>query len=194
MVIDRYYIENFLDKHAGDVKGRVLEMGSDDYTRQFGGPKVLKSDILDVSKGNLRATIIGDLTAADHIPSDLFDCAIVTQTLQMIFDIQAAVKHLHRILKPGGVLLVTSAGTSKVWRFEDVDPWGEYWRLTSQSAQRLFSDRFGAENVKVESYGNILTSVGFLHGLAREELTRRELDHYDPRYEVIVGVRAVKAG
>ncbi len=170
-----------------------MEMANDDYTRRFGGPKVVKSDILDVSKDNLRATIVTDLTTADDIPSNLFDCAIVTQTLQMIFDIQAAVKHLHRILKPGGVLLVTSAGTSKVWRFEDVDPWGEYWRLTGQSAQRLFSDRFGRENVKVETYGNILTSIGFLHGLSQEELTRRELDHYDPRYEVIVAVRAVKA-
>ena len=36
--IDRYYIEKFLDQHADDVRGRVLEVQEDDYTTRFGGP------------------------------------------------------------------------------------------------------------------------------------------------------------
>ena len=35
--IDRYYIEGFLARHAGDVHGRVLEIGDNTYTRRFGG-------------------------------------------------------------------------------------------------------------------------------------------------------------
>ena len=35
--IDRYYIEKFLDAHARDVRGRVLEIQDSYYTRRFGG-------------------------------------------------------------------------------------------------------------------------------------------------------------
>jgi len=38
-VIDRYYIEKFLNEHIRDVKGRVLEMGERTYTKQFGGDR-----------------------------------------------------------------------------------------------------------------------------------------------------------
>lgn len=86
-IIDRYYIEGFLASHAGDIRGRVLEMGDAAYTRRFGGDRVTKSDVMHVVSGNPEATIVGDLTRADHIPSDSFDCIILTQTLQMIVDV-----------------------------------------------------------------------------------------------------------
>ncbi len=35
--VDRYYIEQFLAECAGDVRGRVLEIGTDEYTRRYGG-------------------------------------------------------------------------------------------------------------------------------------------------------------
>ena len=50
--IDRYYIENFLAYHADDIRGRVLEIGDDSYTRQFGGGRVEVSDVLHVTEGN----------------------------------------------------------------------------------------------------------------------------------------------
>jgi SAM-dependent methyltransferase len=110
----------------------------------------------------------------------------------MIYDVRAALRHLYRILKPGGVVLVTSHGISKVGRREGIDPWGEYWRFTSQSVRRLFEEVFPPANIKVETYGNVLAAITFLHGLAAEELRREELDCFDPDYEVLVTVRAVK--
>src|SRR5690606_11879416 len=38
--VDRYYIENFLEHHRADVRGRVLEIGDASYTRRFGGDQV----------------------------------------------------------------------------------------------------------------------------------------------------------
>ena len=61
-------------------------------------------------EGNPQATIVADLTDAPHIPDDTFDCAIVTQTLQFVYDVRAAFATLHRILAPGGVLLATVPG------------------------------------------------------------------------------------
>ena len=136
--IDRYYIESFLAHHAADIYGHVLEVADHTYTRQFGGTRVQQSDVLHVAPQHPGATITADLTCADHLPSETFDCVIFTQTLQFIYDVRAALRTLYRILKPGGVLLATGNGISQIARW-DMDHWGEYWRFTSLSARKLFT-------------------------------------------------------
>ena len=160
--------------------------------RKFGGDRVIKSDVLHVEGGNPRATIVADLTCANDLPSNTLDCIICTQALSFIYDVRTAIQALHRILKPHGVLLATSHGISQISR-NDMDRWGEYWRFTTLSARRLFEEVFPSDHVTVEAYGNVLAAVSFLHGLAAEELTKEELDHIDPDYEVLITVRAVKA-
>jgi SAM-dependent methyltransferase len=188
--IDRVYVERFIGGHAADIHGRVLEIAAPDYTSRF-GTSVEKVDILMASEGNPDATIVGDLADAPHIPDDSFDCAIVTQTLQFVYDIRAALATLHRILAPGGVLLATVPGITKISPPED-ETWGEWWHLTSRSAQRLAEEAFGEGAVEVQAYGNVLTASGFLYGLAASDLKPEELDARDRLYEVIVGIRAVK--
>jgi len=48
MFIDRYYIDQFMQRRSSDIRGYVLEIGDDVYTRLFGGESVCKCDILDV--------------------------------------------------------------------------------------------------------------------------------------------------
>jgi glycosyltransferase involved in cell wall biosynthesis len=189
--IDRYYIERFLTANAEVIRGRVLEIGDDRYTRKFGGDRVTRSDVLHVQPGNPRATIVADLTCADHIPSNLFDCIILTQTLPFIYDIHAAVRTLHRILQPGGVALATVGGITQISR-RDTDCWDYYWGFTTGSARLLFEEAFPVVNVRVDSFGNALAATAFLHGLAAEELRPTELDHSDPDYEFLVTIKAVK--
>jgi SAM-dependent methyltransferase len=190
--IDRYYIAQFLDAHRTDIRGRVLEIGDPDYTNRFGDDRVERADVLHYVEGNPLATIVGDLEDGAGIPSGAFDCVVLTQTLQMISDPRAAVRTLHRICKPGGVVLMTGHGTSKIARHIDRDDWGEYWRFTRLSAQLLFADVFGAENVSASSYGNVLSCTAFLHGVAAEELAPAEIDHRDRDFEVLVAVHARK--
>jgi SAM-dependent methyltransferase len=189
--IDRYYIERFLSAHASDIRGHILEFGDDSYTRSFGGDRVKKTDVLHAREGNPRATIVGDLTSAEHIPSGTFDCVICTQVLMYVYRIGTAIRTLQRILKPGGVLLATLPGISQIAR-GDMEQWGEYWRFTTMSAERLFAEVFPPEEIKVAGYGNVLAAVAFLHGLAAEELEPEELDYNDSNYEVSITVRAVK--
>jgi hypothetical protein len=59
------------------------------------------------------------------------------------------------------------------------------------SAQRLFTEKL-PENVEVQFRRNVLTAAALLHGLAGEELTLQELDHYNPHYEALITVRTVK--
>jgi SAM-dependent methyltransferase len=189
--IDRYYIANFLSSHASDIRGHVLEIGDDRYTRRFGGDRVTRADVLDQQHDDSSPTIVADLTSAGHVPSDTFDCIICTQTLQFIYDLQAAVATLHRILRPGGVLLGSFPTVSQICRY-DMERWGDYWRFTSAAARRLLGDVFGDEQVAVEAQGNVLAALGFLHGMAAQELTAEELNFHDPDYELLITARAVK--
>lgn len=188
--IDRYYIERFLAEHAGDVRGRVLEVGDDAYTRRFGGAAVTRSDVLHVAPGNPKATIVGDLAEGARMPAEAFDCIILTQTLQLIYDVPAAIRVLHQSLAPGGVLLATCPGISQIDRGE----WGRrwYWSFTTASVRRLFDEHFPAGELSVEGRGNVLSAIAFLEGLAVHELRPDELDAFDACYPVSILIRAVK--
>jgi len=190
--IDRYYVEAFLHDNRADIKGRVLEIGDNLYTRQFGGAQVERSEILHAAPDNPAATYVDDLTTGASLPNDAFDCIVCTQTLHVIPDMAAAIATLHRVLRPGGVLLVTAPGISQIYRDED-GRWGDYWRLTDRSARWLFERQFGASGISVVQRGNVLSATAFLQGLASSELTRAELGVTDPDYQVSLGIRAVKA-
>lgn len=188
--IDRYYIESFLEAHRGDVQGHVLEVAEDTYTRRYGGAHVSQNDVLHISPDHPAATLTGDLTAANHIPSDTFDCIVLTQTLQLIYDVEAAMETLHRILQPGGVLLATVPGITPIPADIEGEAW--YWSFTRHSLSRLAAAPFGTEQVEVHSYGNVLAATSFLQGMAVQEIGATQLDAFDPDYEMIVGLRAEK--
>jgi SAM-dependent methyltransferase len=189
--IDRYYIESFLEKSQGDIRGVVMEIGDNHYTIMFGGNKVVKSEVLHAVTGNPQATLVGDLASGNGIPFEAFDCIILTQTVHLIFEKEDALRNCYRALKPGGTLLVTLPGISQISRY-DMDRWGDYWRFTSLSAKKLFDRVFPPENVEVASFGNVLVAVSFLHGLAADELRKKQLDYNDPDYQVLITVRAKK--
>ncbi len=191
--ISRYYIERFLEENARHIRGRVLEFGDPYYTEKYGGDRVTKSEVLSVVAGDPRVTFTGDLTQGDFRPSGILVCIICTQTLQMIYDIRAALGHLVRSLAPGGTLLLTSHGISQIGRFEGVDAWGEYWHLTAQSTAKILHEFFPAGEVSVRSYGNVLAAVAHLHGLTAGDVTPEELDEHDDAYDVIVGAVAIKS-
>jgi SAM-dependent methyltransferase len=186
--VDRYYIERFLDAERAAIRGRVLEVLNRDYTVRF-GIAVDRSDVLDIEPGNPDATIVADLASADALPTGSFDCFILTQTLQYIYDLKTAVAHAHRILNPGGTLLCTVPVVSRIERRELES---EYWRLTPAACSRLFDDVFGPNRVAVRGRGNVLAAVAFLVGMAAEELSARQLEQDDPYFPVVVTVRATK--
>lgn len=183
--VDRYFIERFIAEHRGDIRGHVLEVRDRRYTSRF-GVAVERSDVLDIDTSNAEATIYADLAAAHVIPSGQFDCFILTQTLQLIYDTRAALAHAHRILRPGGVLLVTVPSVSRLACDRD------YWRFTAASCSELFGRLFTADQLTIRTYGNVLVGAAFLFGMAAEELSARELDATDDRFPLVVAIRAVK--
>jgi len=188
--IDRYYIEQFLDSNRSHITGHVLEIGDDSYTCRFGGDRVTMCDVLHVNEGNPRATIVSDLSSGEGIQSDTFDCTIITQTLHLIYKPEAALRTLHRVLKPGGLLLATVPGITPLSTDEWNSTW--YWAFTKHSVRRMLESTFGTERVHIDTFGNVLAATCFLEGIAVQDLNLPELDARDPNYDVLIAVRAQK--
>jgi hypothetical protein len=100
--------------------------------------------------------------------------------------------HVHRMLRPGGVLLATVPAVSKI--SASAGPERDFWRFTRGSLGELARTAFPGGEVVVRSEGNVMTAVAFLHGFAAEELTEQEFAINDDLFPVIVAMRARKAG
>jgi SAM-dependent methyltransferase len=189
--VDRRYIEKFLATNGRYIRGRVLEIEDDTYTRRFGGDRVKRTDVLHVDAGSRLATIVGDLQDPECLTPECFDCIIFTQTLHLLFDVRAGIATLHRSLKPGGTLLMTVPGISQV---DSSGEWGSswYWSLTEHSVRRLLEEQFETD-VEVSARGNVFAATAFLYGLAAEELSPGDMELSDPSYPVIIAARATKA-
>ncbi len=201
--IDRHYIDRFLAAESASIRGDVLEVGGPEYTIRFGGPDVTSMSSLYApaepshnggkkpGNGN-GAVYAADLVDAPELSDATFDCIVAPQTLLFIYDVAAAVATMHRVLRPGGVALVTVPGITQSVP-EDKERWGQYWSFTDDSLHRLFGDVFGPDQIEVTSHGNVLATVGFLHGLVVDDLRSGDLDDDDPAYPLILTVKARRA-
>lgn len=185
--VDRFYIEGFLEKHSADIRGHVLEVGDSAYSRRFGGDRVTKQDVLHLDPDRPEVTIVGDLSLPGALPDSSFDCIILTQTLHLIFDLEAAVRQLRDSLRPGGVLLVTVPGVSSVDRGEWSNRW--YWSMTEQALTHLLATAFDPSQITATTYGNLFAASAFLHGASVEETGTRRLMPTDRTYPVLVAAR-----
>lgn len=191
--VDRYYLEHFLARNSSSIRGRILEVGDSGYSRRFAGQGSASFEVLHAAAGNKAATIVGDLTDSATLPAEAFDCFICTQTFNFIFDVQKAVLGAHHLLRPGGVLLATVAGISQISR-NDMELWGDYWRFTTASLEKLFRPVFRG-GVEIESFGNALAACAFLQGVVLEDLPDPTLlDETDPDYQLLLTVVARKEG
>jgi hypothetical protein len=188
--VDRLYIDSFLAANRHLIRGRVLEVAEDTYSRKFGSD-VDSFDVLHYEAGAPHATLIGDLSTPSTLPESRFDCFICTQTIHVIYNYMDAIRGAYRLLAPGGVLLCTLSGIAQISRF-DMDRWGDYWRFTTLSAQRSFSEVFGDQNVTVDYGGNCYAAINFLRGIALEELDKKKLTVKDPNYPIVISIIATK--
>jgi SAM-dependent methyltransferase len=187
--VDRYYINAFLERCSADVRGVVLDVQEPDNACRIGGGSISRLDVVDVDGRNGKASVIADLRCAPNLPSDSYDCIVLTQTLHLIDDMAAVVAECARLLRPGGVVLATLPCASRI--ANDYGPAHDHWRVTAAGARRLFAEQFGSQ-VRVEAWGNVAATAAFLYGLAVHELSQATLDFADPHYPTLVTVRAQK--
>jgi SAM-dependent methyltransferase len=192
--VDRFYIEDFLDRRSSDVRGRVLEVQENHYTMRYGAERVTQSEVINLLPGNPRATIVGDLTDSQVLPANAFDCVILTQTISITYDFAGALDTACAALRPGGVLLLTVPGISHQ-AAPDGELFPDHWRFTWRAIERLLAERLGDEaDVEVGAEGTVAACAAFLYGIPAAEIDPAHLDPHDPDYEMVIWARAVRPG
>jgi glycosyltransferase involved in cell wall biosynthesis len=193
----RYYWDRFLRQHRSDIRGTVLEIGTTATVRQYGSAAVTQADAIDLAAHSPEVTVVGDLARAEHIPEDRYDCFINQFTTHLIFDIEAALFHAVRILKPGGVMLVNFPCVDYYFpRGLDMgtgEPLFMYWWFTPIQVENLLR-RTGlvGEDYCLTIYGNLFTRIAYQLNLPAEELSRGELEMDDPGHPLLICARVVK--
>ena len=175
---------SFVRRHARALHGRVLEIGNDHYTSVVAGR--------DLTVTSLALT---DDTELIHWLADVedgtYDTLLLVQVLELVYDLHAVVRHIHRILAPGGILLATVPGTCYAAdRINGIKP---YWGFTNLSLRKLIESVFPARGITIETFGNVLVAVAHLHRLGFTELTPRELNLRDNHYPLLLTLKAQKA-
>jgi SAM-dependent methyltransferase len=184
--IDRFYFDDFLGAHRADVRGDVLEIKSSEYTRRFGGEGVTEH-VLDLDAANEHATLIADLDEPGSLPPSAYDCFILMQTLQLIRHPEHALANAWTTLRPGGTLLLTVPAVSKVER-----SFPDRWRFMPDGVTELLDRACPGAEADVRGYGNVLACVGFLLGLAAQEVRTGSLRDHDPDFPLVVCARVRK--
>lgn len=99
-------------------------------------------------------TWIGDLCSMNHVPDDRYDAAVCHQVLEHVRYPDQAIKQLTRVLKPGGMLILSVPHLSRRHELPN-----DYFRFTQEGLAVLLLDA-GLEIDAVSAYGGVLS---FLH-------------------------------
>lgn len=179
--VDRYYLDSFFRDHSSDISGCVLEVRDPDFSGRF-GHDITKLDLVDIDPSNDGASIIADLGDRGALPTERYDCIVIPQTLQFVHDVDAALSNAFQSLALGGVLLVTMPAISKrEHHLPDVDR----WRVMPTGLAKLLRRSCPDAEINVRGFGNLLSAVAFLEGIASEELSVAELEAHDPEYPIL---------
>lgn len=195
--IVRHYWDRYLQEHRADIRGIALEIGTTCTIRQLGEHALAYADAIDVSAHSPEITVVADLSRADNVPSDRYDCFINQFTMHLIYDAQAALYHSIRVLKPGGILLINFSCVDYYFScgldMGTGEPMFVYHSFTPiQVENMLRSLDLRADNYTIDVNGNLFTRIAYQMNMPAEELTRRELEYTDPGHPLLICARVVK--
>jgi SAM-dependent methyltransferase len=91
------------------------------------------------------------------LAAETADALLCTQVLEHVLDPGQVVREIHRLLKPGGVCLLTTHGT-----FPYHGQPRDYWRWTHEGLARAFETAAPFSRVQVEATEGIASAIGGL--------------------------------
>ncbi len=195
--IVRYYWSQFLRNHQSDIRGRALEIGTTATIRHYGGQALTCADAIDLQAHSPEITVVADLSRADSVPSDTYDCFVNQFTMHLIYDAEAAIYHSIRVLRPGGVLLANFPCVDYYFA-SGLDmgtgaPLFLYWWFTPILVENMFRHcGLDPADYQLEIYGNLFSRIAYQLNLPAEELTARELDYRDGGHPLLICARVCK--
>ena len=184
--IARYYIEQFVTECKEFIKGTVMEIGDGRYST-LGQDAVEELLILSLDDEEKEHYIKGNLETGEGLQEESVDCLILTNVLSSLFDVQAAVCNIGKILKGGGYAIITVPGIASLYRVQ-YETYGQFWRYTPSGIVQLLERYIPGAKLSVKEYGNVKTSAAFLYGLTVEDLTTEELEYRDSCYPLLIGI------
>lgn len=180
--IDRYYLHRFLDAHRDRITGDVLEVQNNSYTGRF-GHDVARADTFDIVPQFAPTHLCDFAHCGDVIPSGAYDCLLLPNTLPHVRELDRALAHALRVVRPGGTILASAAGLLPLTG--DVP---DYWRMSPDGWREKLAAAWPGATIDIAGHGNCLAAAASQMGLALEELTPAELDVHDPRYPVLTTI------
>jgi ubiquinone/menaquinone biosynthesis C-methylase UbiE len=147
--------------------GRILDIGSGTAPVS---PDLTRTVLADVSAEAMKnvegmATVVTSITQMSFEAAS-FDCILCSEVLEHIQDDEKAVAELRRVLKPGGVLVVTVPFQKRFWA-EDDEYVGHVRRYDPGELEQ-----------KLQSGGFQIIKTYKLSGMIERWLTRKSLQVY----------------
>ena len=127
-------------------------------------PFVGTADVVEISGDSFqdrgwrsyRRLIYPDFDLCAPTTHDQYDVVIADNVLEHVADPVTAVRTLHALCRPGGLVIIVTPFLYLVHESP-----GDYWRFTPDGLARLI-EHAGFEDVTVESWGNRSAAVGHL--------------------------------
>jgi len=147
---ERFLLEEQIKKYSRYIKGVVLDVGTGKikrYTSLFKCDKYITLDINKEHKPDIVAS-------ADHTPlnNNSVDSILCTQVLGDIKNPSEVIKEFYRVLKPGGIVLLTESLLNELH-----DEPNDFWRFTKFGFKYLF-EKSGFKVIDIDQRGGFFTS------------------------------------
>jgi len=124
----RLQLEHWIWRNRERLCGRVMDVGVQNPRRWIGPGYFTLGYSADTQSDK-----VGDVTDLPLEDGEL-DAIVCTEVLEHCADPFYAVAEMHRVLKPGGLLLVTSPF---LWPWHGTADYPDYWRFTDQGWRYL---------------------------------------------------------
>jgi SAM-dependent methyltransferase len=182
--IDRYYLERFIEHIRPEVRGAVLEIGGKRANREtYGFDAATEYRAMDI-KRSPDVDLVGDVHDRGLIPPGTLDAIVIFNVLEHCARPWVVAENLRGWLRVGGKVFAMVPSVQRVHRQPR-----DYWRPYPDGMEALFAD---FARCQLFVYGNPLTALAAIMGIAVQELSTDELDRVNTGYPVATCVIAEK--
>ena len=155
----RSSVSSFLDDcgRRFEGPGRLLDIAPQDHEGAAPYFRHAQISTLDIDPKS-GATYVADLCQSNDglLPSGFFDWIVCTEVLEHVLDPFAAVREIHRLLKPGGHAFITTP-----FNFRIHGPLPDCWRFTEHGLRALLRDFTIVSLDQIDSGGRPLMPVHY---------------------------------
>lgn len=155
----RYAIIKWIEKELPQISGRVINIGAGNWkvpkqllTTKITEYKTFDKKLYGDSKNSV--DIYGDIQNMPEEWTNYWDAIICLEVIECVPDLYKAFDEMYRILKPGGVLILSAPFNYRFFGngtgFDKHNRVFDYWRITKDGLE-LLCKRF--DKLQIEGFG-----------------------------------------